>query len=807
MGWRVGVVVFAAVCTLIAKGVAQEASDPDSIELNTKSLIFELRNSADEWSEGLVWIGEPCIPILIDDLDQEEMNQEFVSQGSATLFMIGGERVEEWLRSVQDKYSVLKQRSVIRGATRVSKKVSGYERFCESPEAEVRLQALQLGADRLSFASIVELLGDPSEEVRLEAWKKVQRSARSVADYSELVSGLDRLVDHLDQAPEDLNRKILKGALEVFVHSGVLNSSEGRGVFLRSLDSPVYERTGLWMPGLRDIRVGSREHAPEALAMARKIDRNSNAGGLLASFISGASERWDLSALDEVLALAELRYSASEEWYDRYCTADNVLLFVERLSVLTRDQVNHVLKVARRAEISVDQAVVRNWLLEEFREESSLGHAGYLFRAMRIVAADSSAESIEFTRRLLLEFIPLAEEHWHERMIKALKPPLSADSEAIRIALREWLTSDAYPIESAAVAAAFLIDVGDEKAMPLFAEAYAKNRNPQVTSNLRARISRVQSGPRQMGYTSQQWGEILSSCLENGDPVAWGELKGFSCATLPVEILDPILVNLHTAEPGITREVLASLDWIQREGGSSPEIQNALASFLESEDKEAKLSAAGAVVSFSVSKQEAAEAIYPLLRDSDRYVLNAAIRALHSLRVPESAEKLSVALSHEDQQIRYAAVTAISQISRDQTVEFLLPLVSDPNPDVKKAVVLALERSCDQKAIPALLEALKDPYVADEARSAIEAIRFYSSEKEHWRRLQEGSGLNSETAAESLVKQAREDGSKAIRLAAIESLGTLAKPETLPLLIELMKSEDEELAAAASAAVNKINSK
>ena len=64
-----------------------------------------------------------------------------------------------------------------------------------------------------------------------------------------------------------------------------------------------------------------------------------------------------------------------------------------------------------------------------------------------------------------------------------------------------------------------------------------------------------------------------------------------------------------------------------------------------------------------------------------------------------------------------------------------------------------------------------------------------------------------ETAAEALVKQAKEGATKPIRLAAIQSLGTLAKPETLPILIELMQADDSELAAAAAAAVNKINSK
>ncbi len=50
-----------------------------------------------------------------------------------------------------------------------------------------------------------------------------------------------------------------------------------------------------------------------------------------------------------------------------------------------------------------------------------------------------------------------------------------------------------------------------------------------------------------------------------------------------------------------------------------------------------------------------------------------------------------------------------------------------------------------------------------------------------------------------------ERGKLRIRVAAIASLGTLGVPETLPFLIELMEDGDAEVAAAASAAVQRIN--
>ena len=68
-----------------------------------------------------------------------------------------------------------------------------------------------------------------------------------------------------------------------------------------------------------------------------------------------------------------------------------------------------------------------------------------------------------------------------------------------------------------------------------------------------------------------------------------------------------------------------------------------------------------------------------------------------------------------------------------------------------------------------------------------------------------GSDLTATSAAEALIAQARQKDDRLVRLAAIQSLGTLGVPETLPVLIELMRDGDADVAAAARAAVAKIN--
>ena len=55
--------------------------------------------------------------------------------------------------------------------------------------------------------------------------------------------------------------------------------------------------------------------------------------------------------------------------------------------------------------------------------------------------------------------------------------------------------------------------------------------------------------------------------------------------------------------------------------------------------------------------------------------------------------------------------------------------------------------------------------------------------------------------------QVREGARKEIKVAAIASLGTLGEAETLPFLVQMMGDADAQIAAAAKAAVDKINSK
>lgn len=113
-----------------------------------------------------------------------------------------------------------------------------------------------------------------------------------------------------------------------------------------------------------------------------------------------------------------------------------------------------------------------------------------------------------------------------------------------------------------------------------------------------------------------------------------------------------------------------------------------------------------------------------------------------------------------------------------------------------------MARALDKSHVPLFLECLRDPSekVREAAQKALREIEFYVEQTERWQRIGRAGGLEATSAAEALLEQARK-GDKPTRLLALGSLGALAVAETLPVLIEMAKDQDPEIAAAARAAV------
>ncbi|HKE01624.1 MAG TPA: HEAT repeat domain-containing protein [Planctomycetota bacterium] len=134
-------------------------------------------------------------------------------------------------------------------------------------------------------------------------------------------------------------------------------------------------------------------------------------------------------------------------------------------------------------------------------------------------------------------------------------------------------------------------------------------------------------------------------------------------------------------------------------------------------------------------------------------------------------------------------------------------LLRDGDPEVRIAAIGALATLLSKDAVPDLIAALTDERetVRAAAKSALETIRFYFEEKQRWDDWQSGRGENPAEGRRKLL-DALDDSSEAVRVAAIDSLGTLKATDALPRLLEILKSgrtsADREAAGRAIARIN-----
>jgi HEAT repeat protein len=164
-------------------------------------------------------------------------------------------------------------------------------------------------------------------------------------------------------------------------------------------------------------------------------------------------------------------------------------------------------------------------------------------------------------------------------------------------------------------------------------------------------------------------------------------------------------------------------------------------------------------------------------------------------------------LKDPDGSVRAAAIKATLSAFPDRALDLILPLAKDEDSTVRCVLSESLGAVFDRRAIPVLVELLQDPVegVRGLAKKSLDSLQYAFEQKEKWKRVLEGAGLDSTNAAEALVKQAAAGQPKATRIVAIESLGTLGVAETLPVLIQFMGDGDAEVAAAATEAVTRIN--
>lgn len=255
------------------------------------------------------------------------------------------------------------------------------------------------------------------------------------------------------------------------------------------------------------------------------------------------------------------------------------------------------------------------------------------------------------------------------------------------------------------------------------------------------------------------------------------------------------------------RHVYAMIQGVEaarREGVAEDVLTSFLSRCLQHPESEvAKVTLRGAI---QHSRPQLVQDVIPLLQDEE-LERDAFEWLTRYPEVPEARQAVRACLDCENPTLRALAIASFAAREPERAAALIRPLLNDPVDHVRHVAASSLGHLLDKESIPKLVPLLRDSSdsVRDEARKALDAIGYYYDQKARWERWLRDENLGATSAADALIQQAKTGKTEEIRLAAIRSLGVLAVPETLPVLIEWMGSSDAKIAAAAREAVTMIH--
>lgn len=135
----------------------------------------------------------------------------------------------------------------------------------------------------------------------------------------------------------------------------------------------------------------------------------------------------------------------------------------------------------------------------------------------------------------------------------------------------------------------------------------------------------------------------------------------------------------------------------------------------------------------------------------------------------------------------------------------LLTALEGGLPEKSQAILLTTLSSLDDpQVIEALMDALNDPRprVSSAASAGLDRIQRLRQQRAEWQAWSDGVQMVSPVVA---LMEDLKDPSMDIRIAAIQSLGTLCDKAALPVLVDLLREEDPAIKEAAKAALARIN--
>ncbi len=200
--------------------------------------------------------------------------------------------------------------------------------------------------------------------------------------------------------------------------------------------------------------------------------------------------------------------------------------------------------------------------------------------------------------------------------------------------------------------------------------------------------------------------------------------------------------------------------------------------------------------------QEAIPALVQKLSDPSRGVQEAAIEALIKLRGKRTVQELIPLLREKDASLRNMAIEILKEMGSDG-VDLLLPLLKDEDGDVRIFAADILGYTGERRATEGLIALLNDPVanVRNQAivslgqlkdKRAVSPLLRAVEEGDEWTKfaaIEALSELGAEEVVDPLINLLHDD--ELIRRAALEALGKIGHPKTIPYLLKAFKEADQ----------------
>ncbi len=775
-----------------AKAMLQDQDQDDPVfAARVREALALTRRNPDQGSGELKFLGRGVVPYLMQAirvgdpdpfLAPRPVERAFLLATVRVLCELGGSGAAEGLRELARHRDVVVRRTCTEafGKELAPDLVPAAHEFLADADAAVRRTALAYLGLRLDPTAVVRLMQDQDATVRDMAfyWAGSLERMGSLADVREAAIAAAR-AELAREAPVP----------NVTMALGTKNaaaSEAGRALWLAALRHPSTKisRTQDWS----GVEFPRNAHADEFVATAEAITARGDRDRLqqLDGYVRTVARSWDRAILPQALRLVRLgAFQNCAEWFVSVLQPEDVPQVLANLDVLPMQQLGEWF--ARQALPAAAWEALASALEAERQENAQY----WLVTALLRTRADEGVKVISAFATTPSRFT------WLARLLCSETDP----TPAVRALLGDLVSRDVGATDVNVASARnrlfhALAKLGREEFIPSMAAAYRLGL--QQWDNDRRGIAIVGRRPIPGSFA----GKLVDACLAAHTEAFADAMELGEASHLAPEVYAVLCRHALSAPSSEQRQRLVA-DLLRRHGDAdSAVVRSFYLAALRSDDDVVVGMAAAWVPPGGVP----AEAL-PLLATRARAGNTSTIRVLGHAGDPQQAALLRELLAHADYAVRRAALRALADLQGVEAIDALLPLADDPDQNVRKGFVEVANKLLDRRFAPKLLQLLRDDSDDNRAaaQKALEAIEFFHTQTARWQRVLSDANLDAPSAAEALVKQATIAKDKSVRLVAIASLGTLKVPETLPVLIQWMQDGDAEIAAAAKAAVAKIN--